>query len=145
MGISQTKRTQGIDGTISAGTQVNTLLNTAGDPCNIHGFQLDLWIGSRLITQHNFGHWAVTLQPRGDTTMPNIKTSDLSAELSSSIMWMLGSWMTVESDKAHIGGAPRTSRNCPKGGRLQVAIESSALSEGASRFHGNAQWFETIK
>jgi len=143
MGISQTKRQQVIDNTISAGTQVNTTIRTIGDPCNIHGLILDLWIGSRLVTQHNFGQWAVLINPRGGTGTPSITTTSINAEQDNPLFWMLGSWMTVESDKSHVGGAPRTSRNCPTNSKLTLAIESSALSEGASRIHGTVTWFET--
>jgi len=145
MGVSQTKRQQGISNTVSAGGQSDTILNTASDPCNIHGLIVDLWVGSEVTGQHDFGHWSVVLQPRGDASTPAINTGAISLEAANPIFWMLGSWMVIGPDKSHIGGAPRTSRNCPRGGRLKVSVENSALSAGAVRYHGNASWFETIK
>jgi len=145
LGISQTKRQQGIDFTVSAGAQGLATLNTAADPCNIHGLILDLWVGSEVTGQHDFGHWSVVLQPREDTSAPSMTTSGISAEDANAIFWMLGTWMLIGPDKVHIGGAPRTSRNCPRGGRLRVLVENSVLSAGAMRVHGNASWFETIK
>jgi len=145
LGISQTKRVQAIDNTVADGAQLNVTLSTAGDPCNIHGLVLDLWVGQQVVTFHDFGKWALMLLPRGGTGVPSITTANLNNELDNSVFWMVGSWMIVDVDRAHVGGAPRTSRNCPRNGRLVVAIENSAVSAGPVRVHGTATWFETIK
>ena len=145
MGISQTKRMQAIDNTVSAGAQLDVVLNTADDPCNIHGLIIDLWVGQQVVTFHDFGKWALFLLPRTGTSVPSINTTGVNSENASSVIWMLGTWMVVDVDRAHVGGAPRTSRNCPRGGRLVVSIENSSVSAGAVRVHGVATWFETIK
>ncbi len=145
LGVTQTKRIQVIDNTVALGTQLNVTLNTADDPCNIHGLILDLWAGVVTSTVPTFGQWALSLLPRGGTTAPALTTAGLNAETNNPIIWMLGSWLASGDDKAHIGGAPRTSRNCPRGGRLIVGIENSALSGTGIRIHGVATWFETIK
>jgi len=59
---------------------------------------------------------------------------------------MLGTWMTSDTGVvSHIGGSPRTSRNCPRGGRLVLAVANSALSGSTVRIHGTMTWFETTK
>jgi len=145
LGISQTKRTQGIDNTIAAGAQLNVTINASEEPCNIHGLVLDLWIGQQVATFHDFGYWALYLLPRVTTSVPVLNTTNLGDERDSAVTWMLGSWMVVDTDKAHVGGAPRTSRNCPRGGRLVLTIANAALSAGSVRVHGIATWFETVK
>jgi len=145
LGISQTKRTQAVDNTISAGAQLDVVLKTAEDPCNIHGLIIDLWVGQQVLTFHDFGYWAVTLLPRANATVPVITTTRVNDERDSAVTWMLGTWMLVGEDRNHIGGAPRTSRNCPRDGRLVISIANSAISAGAVRAHGVATWFETTK
>jgi len=145
MGISQTKRQQVIDNTVALGAQLNVTLNTATDPCNIHGLVLDVWIGSQVDTQHDFGKWAVVLQPRATAGAPVLTTTALNSEIDNPIFWMLGSWMLVGPGWNHVGGAPRTSRNCPRDGRLRFIVENSSVSAGSVRVHGTATWFETIK
>jgi len=145
MGISQTKRMQAIDNTLSLGSQLATTINTADDPCNIHGLQLDLFIGSNVGAEHNFGKWALVLQPRGSAAAPSINTTGINAEDNNAIFWMLGSWMIVDRGFAHVGGAPRTSRNCPEKATLKFLLENSALSTTAVRVHGTVTWFETTK
>jgi len=145
LGISQTKRLQAIDGTLIAGSQSEFIINTAEDPCNIHGLIIDIWISGATATLPSFGQWALTMRPRLSTAGPGIATSTLNLEADNPIFWMLGTWMVAGIDKAHVGGAPRTSRNCPRGGRLTIGIQSSALSAGVMRIHGVATWFETIK
>ncbi len=145
MGITQTKRQQAIDGTTAAGVQTNTSINVAADPCNIHGMIVDIQIGSTS-TGLSFGQWAVTLQPRGSTTAPGLTTANINNEQDNPVFWMLGSWMTdLTGGLNRVGGSPRTSRNCPRGGRLQFQIENSSLSGSGIRFHGTVTWFETIK
>ena len=143
MGVSQTKRTQAIDNTIAAGAQLDVVLNTAEDPCNIHGLIIDLWIGQQVVTFHDFGYWAVFILPRKGTAVPPLTTTNINNENDSAVTWMLGTWMVVDVDRAHIGGAPRTSRNCPRGGRMVISMANSAISAGAVRAHGVASWFET--
>jgi len=145
MGITQTKRQQALDNTIAVGGQITFVLNTASDPCNIHGLMLDINIGSNVGSEHNFGAWALVLSPRGTTGIPAITTGAINFEADNPIFWMLGSWMNIDRGFTHIGGAPRTSRNCPRGGRLQVTIANSPVSTSAVRVHGTATWFETIK
>ncbi len=145
MGITQTKRQQAIDNTVAANAQVNTVINTADDPCNIHGLIIDIRIGS-LSTGLSFGQWAVTLMPRVGTNAPVLTTSTINSEIDNPVFWMLGSWMTdLTGGLDRVGGAPRTSRNCPRGGRLQFNLENSAVSGSGIRFHGTATWFEVIK
>jgi len=143
--ISQTKRTQAIDNTIAAGAQLDVLLNTAAEPCNVHGLIIDLWVGQQVVTFHDFGYWAVTILPRTTTSVPVLNTSNVNQEKDSAVMWMLGTWMVVDTDRAHIGGAPRTSRNCNRGARMFISIANSSVSAGSVRAHGVATWFETIK
>ena len=144
MGISQTKRQQVIDNTISAGSQLDVTM-PGEDACNIHGLIVDLWVGSQVDTQHDFGKWAVMLLPREGTGVPSLTTANLNNEKDASVFWMLGSWMIIGPDHNHIGGAPRTSRNCPRQGRMIISIENSAVSAGAVRVHGTVTWFETTK
>ena len=143
MGVSQTKRTQGHDNTIVPGAQT-VFTNTSEDACNIHGLILDLLVGG-LSTGLNFGHWALCLLPRSSTAVPVITTTNLNSEIDSPVMWMLGTWMLNNDSISHIGGAPKSSRNCPRGGRLVAIIESSVLSASNVRVHGNSTWFETIR
>jgi len=82
--------------------------------------------------------------PRGTGTDPNITTSGLNAELDNPIVWMVGNWMVVAESVDHFGGAPKSSRNCPKGGRLKLAVNNSALSGSTVRIRGTVTWFETI-
>ncbi len=145
MGITQTKREQAIDNTISLGSQLSQVINTSEDPCNIHGLSLDLFVGSNVGAEHNFGKWKLFLMPRTGTNIPTLTTTAVNDERDSAITWMLGSWMIVDRGFAHIGGAPRTSRNCPRGGRLVLVVENSALSTTAVRVHGTMTWFETTK
>jgi len=144
MGISQTKRQLVIDNTVNAGAQLNVVI-PATDSCNVHGLILDVWVGSQVDTHHDFGKWALMLMPRGGTAIPVINTAGINAEADTSTFWMLGSWMLIGPDHNHVGGAPRTSRNCPKNGRLVFSLENSAVSAGAVRVHGTVSWFETIK
>ena len=145
MGTTQTKRYQAIDNTISLGAQLDVEIAKATDPCNVHGLILDLWVGSNVGAEHNFGKWMLNALPRAETNPPLIKTSDINTEKDSAVCWMLGSWMIVDRGVAHIGGAPRTSRNCPRNGRINLSIENSSLSTTAVRVHGVATWFETQK
>ncbi len=145
MGISQTKYMQAIDNTISLGSTLVVNIKTGGDACNIHGLILDLFVGSNVGAEHNFGHWALALLPRTSGPNPLITTAGINNEQDNPIIWMLGSWMIVDRGFTHIGGAPRTSRNCPANAVLKVLIENSAVSTTAVRVHGNATWFETTK
>jgi len=144
LGISQTKRTFAIDNTVNAGAQLDVQI-PANDPCNIHGLILDVWVGSQVDTQHDFGKWALLLLPRSGTGVPSMDTSGVNSENSVSTIWMLGSWMIIGPDHNHVGGAPRTSRNCPNSGRLFFVLENSSVSAGAVRVHGTVSWFETTK
>jgi len=145
LGTTQTKRVQVIDNTVALGAQLDVTLNTAGDPCNIHGLILDIWVGQQVATFHDFGNWALMLLPRGASVIPSLTTTSLNNEKNNPVMWMNGNWMLVDLDRNHVGGAPRTSRNCPRDGRLVFSLENSAISQGAVRVHGVATWFETIK
>jgi len=145
MGVSQTKREQAIDNTISVGAQLDVDLVTVVDPCNIHGLIVDMFVGSNVGAEHNFGHWSVHVRPRTGTGAPAMTTTGINLEKDIAIKWMQGSWMIVDRGFTHIGGAPRTSRNCPRGGRLTVSIGNSAVSTTAVRVHGVATWFETQK
>ncbi len=145
MGVSQTKRTQSIDNTIAANAQVATIISTSEDPCNIHGLIADMFLGQTGVGL-TFGYWALVLLPRGDTAVPTLNTTTINAEQFSSVVWMLGSWMTDDAGViSHIGGAPKSSRNCPRNGRLVLSIHNSALSGSTVRIHGMLSWFETIK
>jgi len=141
----QTKRVQVIDNTIAAGTQLNVTIKTLEDACNVHGLILDLWVGQQVLTFHDFGKWALMVVERKTAGIPLLTTTSLNAENDNTTFWMLGSWMVVDQDRVHIGGAPRTSRNCRKDSRLIVGIENSAVSAGAVRVHGTVTWFETTK
>jgi len=143
LGVTQTKRQLVIDNTISAGASLNSVLPIS-DACNVHGLIVDIWVGSQVDTQHDFGKWAVMQLPRGGTGIPAITTANINTENDNAVFWMLGAWMIIGPDHNHIGGAPRTSRNCPKNGRVVVAIENSSVSAGAVRVHGTVTWFETI-
>jgi len=134
-----------IDNTVALGGQLDVIINTADDPCNIHGLILDIWAGVVSSTVPTFGQWALMVLPRGNTPVPALTTTSLNNEDNNPVIWMLGSWLASGDDKAHVGGAPRTSRNCPRNGRLVFSIENSALSGTGIRVHGVATWFETIK
>jgi len=144
LGISQTKRTFAIDNTVSLGAQLDVPI-PANDPCNIHGLILDVWVGSEVTGQHDFGKWGLFLLPRTGTSVPPINTAGVNAEAAVSTIWMLGSWMLIGPDHNHVGGAPKSSRNCPNSGRLVFSLENSAVSAGAVRVHGTVTWFETTK
>jgi len=144
MGVSQTKRISAVDNTIAAGGQLDIEIKS-DNACNIHGLIVDLWVGQQVATFHDFGYWAVSLLPRTQTQVPNLITSQVNDERDSAVFWMLGSWMIVDTDRAHVGGAPRTSRNCPRDGRMVVSISNAALSAGSVRVHGVISWFETVK
>jgi len=144
MVFSQTKRSQGLDNTISVGGQTSFTV-TASNPCNVHGLILDLHIGSNVGAEHNFGYWALYLLPREQTSIPTVNTTNMTDERDTQVMWMAGSWTVIDRGFIHIGGAPRTSRNCPKDGRLVLVISNSALSTTAVRANGLMTWFETIK
>jgi len=145
MGISQTKRQAAIDNTVAAGGLAAFTIKTADDPCNVHGLILDVRIASTGAGV-SFGQWALVLKPRGSTADPSLTTTGINAELDNPIFWMLSTWMTNGvSFVDRFGGAPRTSRNCPRGATLRLLVESSALSAGGTRVHGTVTWFETIK
>jgi len=135
---------QVIDNTVAAGAQLDVVI-PADDPCNIHGLIVDVWIGSQVDTQHDFGKWALFLLPRTGTAVPSINTAGVNNELNNSVTWILGSWMLIGPDHNHVGAAPRTSRNCPKAGRLVFSVENSAVSAGAVRVHGTITYFQTVK
>jgi len=144
MGVSQTKRTEGVDFTVAANTQGEQAI-TAEEACNIHGLIMDVMIG-QTGAGLSFGYWAVYLLPRGGTPVPVLNTTNLDSEIDSAVTWMVGTWMTDDAGViSHIGGAPRTSRNCPRGGRLMFVFANSALSGSLVRVHGVMSWFETIK
>ena len=131
-----------IDNTVGAGAQLNVPI-PATQSCNVHGLILDVWVGSQVDTQHDFGKWGICQLPRGTTAIPLLTTTALNTEVDAATFWMLGSWMIIGPDHNHVGGAPRTSRNCPKNGRMVFVLENSALSAGAVRVHGTVTWFET--
>ncbi len=144
MGVSQTKRVSADDNTIPANTQ-NDKVITSEEPCNIHGLIVDMMLGQTGVGL-SFGYWALWLLPRGDSAIPTLNTTTINAEQSSAVLWMLGTWMTDDAGVvSHIGGAPKTSRNCPRGGRLVFTISNSSLSGSTVRVHGTLSWFETIK
>jgi len=143
MGTTQTKRTQGIDSTIAANANASFTISSE-EPCNIHGLITDVFVGNTGAGL-NFGHWGVYLLPRTSTGVPVPTTGNLNTEIDSAVTWMTGTWMCNTESVAHIGGAPRSSRNCPRGGRLVLVIENSALSASLVRVHGVQTWFETIK
>jgi len=144
LGITQTKRQQVIDNTVAAGAQLDVVL-PADNPCNIHGLIVDVFVGSQVDTQHDFGKWGMLLLPRGGTGVPSLTTASINGENAVATFWMLGAWMLIGPDHNHVGGAPRTSRNCPQKGRLVFALENSSVSAGAVRVHGTVTWFETRK
>ncbi len=144
MGVSQTKRVQAIDNTIAPNAQVNIVILTSEEPCNIHGLILDLHIGS-LGAGLTFGQWVLSLLPRTGGLNPNVTTAGINAEADNPIFWMVGNWMVFGETIDHFGGAPRTTRNCPRGGRLLLSANNSALSGASVRIRGTATWFETIK
>jgi len=145
VGVSQTKRAQAFDNTFAPNAQVNIVITTSEDPCNIHGLITDLMVGS-LGAGINFGYWAMLLIPTRQTNIPTLNTTTINSEDFNALIWMLGTWMCDDpSGIAHIGGAPRTSRNCPRGGRLVLIVSNSVLSGSSVRIHGTASWFEIIK
>ena len=144
MGVSQTKRFQVIDNTLAPNAQLNDVISTSEDPCNIHGLQLDVWVGTTTAGL-NFGAWGLWLLPRQATAVPILTTTALNTEVDSAVNWLLGAWLQNENAFNHVGGAPRTSRNCPRGGRLVFSIASSAVSATTTRIHGVVTWFETTK
>jgi len=144
MGISQTKRVQAFDSTVAANAQAAFSI-VADQPCNIHGLILDMMIGQTSVGL-TFGYWVLYLLPRGTTAIPTANTAGLNGENNNPVMWMLGTWMTDDAGViSHIGGSPRTSRNCPEKGRLILVIHNSALSGSGVRLHGTMTWFETLK
>ncbi len=142
MGVSQTKRTQAVDTTVTANATTEFVISTSEDPCNIHGLIVDVHIGNTSAGL-NFGQWGVFLLPRKDTSSPGIQTSAVNSEEASAVTWMLGNWMNVLETVDHIGGAPKSSRNCPRQGRLVFKLENSPVSVGTVRVHGTFTWFET--
>jgi len=144
LGVSQTKRNRGIDNTIGINADA-TITVTSEEPCNIHGLQVDVMIGN-VGAGLSFGYWALYLLPRGSTNLPTLNTSNLNNEQDSAVTWMLGTWMTTDTGVvSHIGGSPRTSRNCPRGGRLVLIVANSVISASTVRMHGVMTWFETTK
>ena len=133
-----------IDNTVAPGAQFNDVIITSEDPCNIHGMILDVTIGTN-VAGLNFGNWALSLLPRSATAVPILTTAAANTEVDSAVFWLFGSWMTEASVFARIGGSPRTSRNCPRGGRLVFGVENSAVSGTTVRIRGTVTWFETIK
>jgi len=144
LGISQTKRIQAVDDIVAPNTTGGITI-TSEEPCNIHGMQIDVQIGNTAAGL-TFGYWAVYLLPRGSTALPTLNTTNLNNEQDSPVTWMLGSWMTDDAGVvSHVGGSPKTSRNCPRGGRLVLSIANSVLSGSSVRLHGTITWFETTK
>ena len=145
MGVTQTKRMLATDNTIAANAQLDRIISTSEDPCNIHGLMMDFMVG-QTGAGLTFGYWALMLFPRGDTSFPTLNTTGINTQLFEAVVWMSGTWMTDDAGVvSHIGGAPRTSRNCPRGGRLVLVISNSALSASTVRVHGTVTWFETTK
>jgi len=145
MGITQTKRVQVIDNTAAPGVQTDVVLNTADDPCNIHGLILDLWMSQSTAGLTSFGNWALSLLPRAATAVPILTTANLNLEVDNPVFWGVSSFNVIGSNSIRVGMAPRTSRNCPRSGRLVLGFFNSAVSTGTVRLHGTATWFETIK
>jgi len=146
MGISQTKRWVAFDNIIGANAQQSTTV-TAKEPCNVHGLILDVFVG-QTGAGLSFGYWMLLLMPRPAAAVsePIINTTNLNLELENPLTWMLGSWMTDDAGVvSHVGGAPKSSRNCPRDSRLILIIQNSALSGSSIRTHGIMTWFETIK
>jgi len=145
MGITQTKRQQAFDTTVAANALASIVLRVRSDPCNIHGLILDVHVGNTGVGL-SFGQWCVVLMPRADTTIPVMTTAGINTEDANPIFWMLGNWMTHETGGIdHIGGAPKSSRNCGQAGVLRFIIENSPVSGSTVRIHGTASWFETAK
>jgi len=145
MGTTQTKHQQVFDNILAANAQVNFDIKTADDACNVHGLILDIHVGNTGVGL-TFGQWALVLRPRGQAiNTPVITTSQINLEFEIPIFWMLGNWMTEAGQIDHIGGAPKSSRNCARNSILTVSVESSALSGSSVRVHGTATWFETTK
>jgi len=144
MGVSQTKRVQVVDNTVIANGQLDVVITTSEDPCNIHGMIVDLWIADG-VSQIDFGQWAVSLLPRAATAVPILTTGAVNTEVDTAVFWMISSWMVSGQNPVRIGGAPKTSRNCPRNGRLVVSVANSPVSGGTVRVHGTVSWFETIK
>jgi len=144
MGISQTKRLSALDNTVAANAE-NVLNIQSEEPCNIHGLIVDIMIG-QTGTGLSFGYWSLYLIPRPVATTLALNTTNINGENDSAVTWMIGTWMTDDAGViSHIGGSPRTSRNCPRGGKLVLVISNSALSGSTIRIHGTLSWFETIK
>jgi len=144
MGVSQTKRERALDNIIAANAQVALTIQSE-DPCNIHGLIFDMMIGQTSVGL-TFGYWKMFLLPRTSTPVPVVNTANINTEDDTAVTWMSGTWMTDDAGVvSHIGGAPRTSCNCSRGGRLVLVIANSALSGSSVRIHGTVSWFETIK
>ena len=87
MGTTQTKRMQTLDNTIAANAQVTFTIDTADDPCNIHGLIVDMHVGNTGVGL-SFGQWIAYVQPRGSTSGPIIDTTAINAEQDNPIIFL---------------------------------------------------------
>jgi len=130
--------------TAAAGVGVVHLLTGTIDEtngANVHGLRTGFIVEPENADANANGTWALWCLPRETTAVPTTTVAALEAEGDNTVMWACGVFGATNQTPAVIDIAPMTSRNCPNGTRLTLAVNPEGISAGNVRVRQYMTYF----
>jgi len=122
--------------TAAAGVGVVHLITALVDESNglnVHGLRASFIVEPENADANANGSWALWCLPRETTAVPTTTVAALEVEGDNNVMWACGVWAATNQTPAIIDIAPATSRNCPQGTRIVLAVNPEGISAGNVR------------
>jgi len=123
--------------TFSAGSSgVSTLVATVDETngVNFHNVHFGLSAETENADANSHGLWVLWCIPDATSAVPQSDVIGLEAEGSNPFLWAMGTWFASNQTPYNSGDMViRSSRNCPRDGRLVLVVDIEGATAGNTR------------
>ena len=118
---------------------VGTIDETNGT--NVHGLRCSFIAEPEAADANANGNWVIYCLPDEVSAQPGSGTPVLEVEGSNAFIWALGTWAASNQTPYCKDIEIRTTRNCQKGARIILAVDTEGLTTGEVRLRATMTYF----
>ncbi len=130
----QRKRVHAATGLLAVGDANLIALVDETNGVNFHNVHWNFSVEPQDADANANGLWALWCIPDAVSALPTLTFGALETEGSNPFLWATGTWAAANQSPYNSGNLfLNTSRNCPRDGRLVLAIRVDGISAGQAR------------
>ena len=108
---------------------------------NVHGVRFSFVVEPENADANANGNWVLWCLPRISTAIPTSSTTALELEADNPVVWAIGTFAASNQTPYCHEVSLGTSRNCPAGTRIVLAVDMEGISAGNARVRSILTYF----